>query len=139
MKKNSLIRTIYLYLFALVGLALLVISTVRFIDMGLKAFVFTKADEEQRIYYKQPPVPVFTEKLSQGEIGTLNLTEAEMTQVRNLISDYENWKAQADSIDPITSQRHKSASINLSMIIIGFPLYLYHWSVIRRETKEKEA
>ena len=35
-----LIRTIYLYLFALLGLALLTIGGVRFVDMGLKAFVF---------------------------------------------------------------------------------------------------
>ena len=43
-KHHSLVRTIYLYLFALVGLALLTIGAVRFVAMGLKAFVFTKAD-----------------------------------------------------------------------------------------------
>ena len=48
MGKHSLIRTIYLYLFACLGLVLLTIGGVRFLDMGLKAFVFTKAEQEQR-------------------------------------------------------------------------------------------
>ena len=41
-----LIRTIYLYLFALLGLVLLTIGSIRFVDMALRAFVFTKADQE---------------------------------------------------------------------------------------------
>jgi len=49
MEKHSLVRTIYLYLFALVGLTLLVIGTVRFVDMGLKAFVFTKAEQAEKV------------------------------------------------------------------------------------------
>jgi hypothetical protein len=59
MEKHSLIRTIYLYLFSLVGLTLLIIGSVRFVDMGLKAFVFTKAEEEQSLYSRQPaPMPI---------------------------------------------------------------------------------
>lgn len=65
-KPRSLIRTIYLYLFALVGLALLTTGTVRFVDMGL------------------------------------------------------------------------DASINLAMILVGLPLYLYHWQIIGRETRGEE-
>lgn len=57
-KHYPLIRTIYLYLFALLGLVLLTIGGVRFVDMGLKAFVFTKAEEEVRLIYDQvPPIP----------------------------------------------------------------------------------
>ncbi|GAG22415.1 unnamed protein product, partial [marine sediment metagenome] len=55
-KHHPLVRTIYLYLFALVGLALLTIGAVRFVDMGLKAFVFTKAEELQRLYEAMPPL-----------------------------------------------------------------------------------
>ena len=52
MKEHTLVRTIYLYIFALLGLVLLIIGSVNFLNMGLKAFVFTQADEESRIFYE---------------------------------------------------------------------------------------
>ncbi|MDD5590262.1 MAG: hypothetical protein PHQ47_03785, partial [Candidatus Portnoybacteria bacterium] len=64
MDKHSLIRTVYLYTFALLGLVLMTIGGVRFIDMGLTAFVFTKADNEQRLINKQLSfAPIEVERL----------------------------------------------------------------------------
>ncbi len=101
MEKHSLIRTIYLYLFACLGLVLLTIGGVRFLDMGLKAFVFTKAEQEQR-YDVSPP------------------------------------SSDEPEVSYVTVRRHRDASLNLSLILIGLPLYLYHWRTIKKETKNKE-
>jgi len=101
MEKHSLIRTIYLYLFTCLGLVLLTIGGVRFLDMGLKAFIFTKAEQEQR-YDAMSPSSVEPE------------------------------------VSYVTAKRHRDASLNLSLILIGLPLYLYHWRLIRKETKNKE-
>jgi len=108
MKKDSIIRTIYLYIFSLLGLALIIIGGVRFIDMGLKAYVFTKADQEMEYDYRAP---------SKLEGDTIECPE--------LISRADN----------ITSRRHRDASINLALILVGLPLYLYHWGMIKRESK----
>jgi len=136
MEKHSLIRTIYLYLFTLLGLVLLTIGGVRFVDMGLKAFVFTKADEEQRIMYKQsPPVPIQSariEKLQDEE----ELSEEEKVAIGQWLIDYKNWEERISKIDPVTARRHKDASFNLALILIGLPLYLYHWRIIKKETKK---
>lgn len=115
MKKDSIIRTIYLYIFALLGLALIIIGSVRFLDMGLKAYVFTKADQELRYDYRVPSPKIEGE----GEGDTVECPELMSNQ------------------DYITSRRHKDASINLSLILVGLPLYLYHWGLIRRESREK--
>lgn len=144
MEKNSLIRTIYLYLFAIVGLTLLIIAGVRFINMGLKAFIFTKADEQMRIEYKQSsyaPVPV--EKLNQIQTDAaagkqVTLSEDQVQQIDQWLADYKNNSEARAKIDPISTQRQQEASISLAMIIIGLPLYLYHWGIIRRETKKQE-
>lgn len=138
-KKNTLIRTIYLYTFSLVGLVLVVIGGVRFVDMGLKAWVFTKADEEQRMWSKQPPMPAITEKrietaVKEGKIE--NLTEDEKAAMENWLATYDTWKKQQEKVDPITSQRHRDAAGALSFILVGLPLYFYHWRTIK---KEKEA
>lgn len=142
MQKDSLVRTIYLYLFAIVGLTLLIIAGVRFINMGLKAFVFTKADEQMRIEYNQLPyasVPV--EKLNQIQADTgagkqVTLSENEIQQIDQWLIDYKNYQEMRAKIDPVATQRQQEASVSLAMIIIGLPLYLYHWGIIRRETKK---
>ena len=140
MEKHSLIRTIYLYLFTMLGLALLTIGGVRFVDMGLKAFVFTKAEEEERLMYKQPsyqPYPVQRiEELQKEELQKEEgLSEEEKATIKQWLADYKDWEERRSKIDPVTARRHRDASLNLALILIGFPLYLYHWRIIKRENK----
>ena len=137
MKKHSLVRTIYLYLFTLLGLVLLTIGGVRFLDMGLKAFVFTKAEEEQRVVRLQPPMLYQIEKIEklQDEEG---LSEEEKTTIKRWLTDYEEWEERRSKIDYVITRRHRDASMNLALILVGLPLYLYHWQIIKKETKNKE-
>jgi hypothetical protein len=139
MEKHSLVRTVYLYIFAMLGLVLLTIGGVRFADMGLKAFVFTKADEEQRLYNKQPSfAPMPTDKIeSLASDSQTTLSESERQSIQQWLSDYKNWQEQRANIDPITAQRHRDASLNLALILIGLPLYLYHWATIKKDAKAK--
>ncbi|MDA2922380.1 hypothetical protein MYX07_03890 [Patescibacteria group bacterium AH-259-L07] len=136
MKSHSLIRTIYLYVFALLGLVLLTIGSVRFVDMGLRSFVFTLADEERRLEYKRPPIYYPVERLEKVQAGEEGLSEQEKGEIRRMIQNYKQWEEQRQDIDPITSRRHRDASTNLALILIGLPLYLYHWGVIKKETKK---
>ena len=133
-----LIRTIYLYLFALVGLTLLIFGTVRFIDMGLKAFIFTKADQSIRMKYEEPlspPMPIEKiEKISKGS----KLSQSDQLLIRDWLAGYKEWQSKEGKIDYLSSQRQRQASTNASLILVGLPLYLYHWSVIRRETKRRQ-
>ena len=135
MQHYPLIRTIYLYLFSLLGLVLLIIAGVRFLDMGLKAFIFTEADEQQRLYMVQPPMPVAIEKVQTAADGK-ELSEDERSQIKQFLADYERWKNESDKLDPVNSQRQRDASLNLAMIIIGLPLYLYHWKIIKKENEK---
>ncbi len=136
-----LIRTIYLYLFALLGLILLTIGSVRFLDMGLKAFIFTKADEEERLIHRVPPMaPVEVEKLEEVKEFQKEfcLSEKDKAAVNLWLKDYKNWKERRSKIDPVTARRHREASLDLAMILIGLPLYFYHWRIIKKETESKE-
>ena len=144
---HPLIRTIYLYIFTLLGLALLTIGGVRFVDMGLKAFIFTQAEEEQRAYYKQPPYPpIRVEKIAEvdakGNIlskknSDIKLSEEERAILDQWSAEYKNWQDNRVEVDPLTARRHRDASLNLALILIGLPLYFYHWRIIGRETKNK--
>ena len=142
MTKYPLVRTIYLYLFALVGLTLLTIGAVRFVYMGLKVFVFTKADQQQEIYNKMPPsAPYSLDKINQTAQAPANtgLTAEEKVIIENWLASYKTWQEQNANFDPITSQRQNEASMNLALILVGLPLYFFHWRIIKRETKQREA
>lgn len=136
MEKNSLIKSIYLYTFSLLGLVLIVIGGVNFIDMALKAYVFTQAEQDS--YYRAPSVPYnleLVESLKENE----SLTEEERAVVQRWISDYERWEEENKDVDPLTSRRHERASKNLALILIGIPLYLYHWGLIRKEVGKNKS
>ncbi len=140
MKHYPLIRTIYLYLFTLVGLVLLVVSLIRFIDMGFKAFIFTKADEEQNIINERLYIACPLEKIekNQQQEEEICFTGRQKAEIEQMIADYKNWEERNSKINYVVARRHRDASTNLSMILIGLPLYFYHWSIIRRETKNKK-
>ena len=120
MNKYPFIRKIYLYLFTMVGLSLVVIGGVQLVNLGLKAYVFTKAD----VYYDYPRVMATKAPIEPGgepvEIGQPSQEE---------IDEYQTKQK--------TSQRHRDAANALAYIIVGLPLYLYHWSVIKKDKGEE--
>lgn len=136
-KHYPLIRTIYLYLFTLIGLILVIIAGVRFLDMGLKYFIFTKAEQQQRIAELKPPIPYSLElerieKIEEDD----SLTEKQKQAINQWLKDYKNWEEKNEEMNPVTSRRHREASYNLAMILIGLPLYFYHWHIIKKETRD---
>jgi hypothetical protein len=140
MEKHSMVRTVYLYLFALVGLALLITGTVKFLDMGLKTFIFKGADEPERISqnYYYGYTPALEKIISPEDVKNVeDLTDEEKQSLKEFIEGYQIWKEKSEKIDHLSSRRQQEASINLSMILVGLPLYLYHWGTIRREIKNR--
>ena len=140
--RNPIIRAIYLYLFALIGLGMLVVGASMIVDLGLKAWVFTKADEVDN--YNSKPVSLYLD----SDIKTVqnldkcsdkcNLTELEREQISNWLVDYKTWQESESSRDPNTYRdrnRQRQASTAISLIFIGLPLWLFHWSVIKKDVK----
>ncbi len=120
MDKKQVIRLVYLYLFTAVGLVLMIIGAVQFIDLGLKTYVFTKADEN----YSYPEYPVKTVSPDGKQV---ELTPEQQAK-------YDADKAVADKANQ-ESQRQRTASTSLALLIIGSPLFLYHWGKVQAERK----
>lgn len=133
-KQHSFIRTIYLYLFALLGLIFLVIGAIRFIDMGLKVYVFTEAEKDQR-YEKTmfTPCSIEIERIVESQ-DNQELTEEEKIALKKWLAEYNEQQ----EIDYVKVNRHRDAATNLSFILVGLPLYLYHWHVIKKDIKERK-
>jgi len=99
------------------------------------------ADQQQALQYKMPSsAPYSLDKINQIQQQPLNtgLTADEKTAVSQWLADYNSWKEQNDKFDPIVAQRQRDASFNLAMILVGLPLYFFHWRIIKREAKQQE-
>lgn len=105
------IRLIYLYLFSFVGLLVVVIGSVQLVNLGMKVFVFPESDKYE---YMTPAV------MPDGEKGKI---------------DEKQMQAQAARDQRRNRQRDLSNS--LAMIVVGLPLYLYHWKTIQKENKKR--
>lgn len=143
--KNPIIRAIYLYLFALVGLAMLVIGASMIINLGLKAWVFTQADQQDK--YVSQPIPPYlnsdVKTVSQIQVCSdkCELSAQQKEQVNSWLVEYKNWEEQQKNADPniwTVRNRQRQAATALSLILIGLPLWLFHWSVIKRDNKKEE-
>lgn len=133
-KSTSWIKTVYLYLFSLLGLVLIIIGTVNFLDMAFKAYVFTSAEKDREIRTHRPTPP---NQISVDSIEKIkespDLTQEQQQDIESWLQDYTDWKHRQQEFDPVTSDRHEQASKNLAMIIVGLPVFLYHWRIIRRD------
>lgn len=103
------LRLLYLYLFSFVGLLITIIGSIQLLDLGLKTYVF-KVDD----YSYYPMTPVTNEK---GEV-TMTV-EQQMEQNRR----------------DAANTRKRQISNSLAMILVGAPVYLYHWKTIKKEAK----
>ena len=118
-KHRPLIRTIYLYLFALVGLGMMIVGTARLVDYGLKEHVFQV--EEVSYYIERPvPVPVGEEKLVVDE-------EKE-----------EKYRKEQEELNKKRSEERKKKDLSsiLSMIVVGLPVWVYHWRIIQKDIRK---
>jgi hypothetical protein len=135
-KMERHVRTIYLYLFALLGLLFVAIGGVRLLDMGLRTYVFREADSQERLR-EPPPYPVPMRQRMEVAGADSALTPEERSQVRAMITEYDAWRERSSLVDPVRARRHREAAGSLAMILVGLPLYLYHWRRIRIETQER--
>jgi len=105
------LRLLYLYLFSFVGLLIVVIGSIRLVDLGLKVFVFKDADKFEYV----APARVEGEKMQVDVVEEKKRSEREFVR-----------------------QRQREFTGSISMIAVGLPLYLYHWKTIQKE-HEKES
>jgi len=121
--KAGVIKTIYFYLVCFVALMMVVFSTADIINIALKAWIFTKADDN---YYGAPamvcPAPV-VDKNASDTVSTQSQADCEKQQQINQAQDIQNRDA----------QRQRDVVRDISMIVVGIPLFLYHWRIVRKK------
>ena len=101
------IRLLYLYLFSFVGLLISIIGSIQIVDLGLKNYVFRVSEYS---YYVEPVIE-----------GKQTIPPEEQER--------RNKEEQSN-------QRKRQLSNSIAMILVGAPVYLYHWKTIKKEQKD---
>lgn len=112
------IKKAYLYVVSLISLIILVIAAIMLINMGLKTWIFTKADNNYYPEY-QCPVPVtFTPEKTPAPVAC---------------DPQEQARLQKQNKDGRTSQKQRDAAQAIAMILVASPVFYYHWKLARKE------
>ena len=112
---NINIRRVYLYLTSFIGLILILIGATQLVNLGIKTYILTKADDNYfGPCYDQPMAAPVDKSLTAPK----QMTKEECDKQR---ADQKTARSQAD------------AARSIAFIIVGAPVWLYHWNKVRDE------
>lgn len=106
------IRLLYLYLFSFVGLLIVIIGSVQLVNLGIKTFVFPEAD-----MYTAYPAKEYLPDGTPVDIDQKTIAEQQRRDQRR--------------------QKQRELANAVAMIVVGAPVYLYHWKTIQKESKAR--
>ncbi|EKE06145.1 MAG: hypothetical protein ACD_19C00079G0050 [uncultured bacterium] len=91
-----------------------VIGTIQLVDLGMKVYIFKGADKYNNI------------------ITTPTRIDPDGKTI--IFSDKEIVDQEKQQDKETTRNRQRQVSTALAMLIVGIPLYKYHWRLIKKES-----
>lgn len=122
--KSGTIKTLYFYAVSLISLMMIVFSTADLVNIGLKTWIFKKADQNA---YPMPPCEL--QMISQPGIAQ----EERDRQIKQC----EASRVSESEVNAIQKQR--DAVRDLAFLVVGIPVFAYHWATIRKEQREEKS
>lgn len=133
--KAKIIRTVYLYLAALISLIFVAVGSGTLINTGLKYAFFPEAEKKSFYECNQQPPMIGAPDISGYKTIA---TEDQKNQLDQLLKDYQFWKDNNQGDKCIVPARQNSLVDAITMVLIALPICLLHWRVIKKEKSEKE-
>lgn len=132
--KTKFIRSIYLYLAALISLIFVAVGTGRLLNTALKFYLFPKAEKGGYNQCNQTPPAYNFDKNAYAGVATPD----QKIQLENLLRDYDEWKKNNTGEECYSAQRQSETVDALTMLIIAMPILLFHWKIIKKDKENKE-
>lgn len=118
---RKVIKSLYFYLVSFVALMMVVFSTADMVNIALKTWVFKAADKDM---YYMPPCALPTATTDRPEVKSVPAVSVEDCEKQNEL----NLKQQESSR---LAQKQRDVVRDISMIVVGIPLFLIHWRIVR--------
>lgn len=135
--KNT-IRQIYFYAATLIFLIMSVIALISLLNLGLKTYVFPKADmaygmtcDDNGNYGYNAPVPAPAPAKEGDTSTTPQLTDAQKAANRS--------RCEMQQRDQLDSQRQNTLVQYLSMLVVAAPLFFLHFKWVQKDRETEVA
>jgi hypothetical protein len=130
----QVIRNVYLYLVSMIGLITFIIGCVGITNNVLMNFVFQV--NESDYFYVSPLGTGPCDDTSMLKNADPNVP-ALMTRTPEEIKKCEERLEQQNQ-QQMKNRIGREFSISLAQIVVGLPVWLFHWMIIQREYRRKE-
>jgi glucan phosphoethanolaminetransferase (alkaline phosphatase superfamily) len=114
-QRTGMLKKVYLYLVSLIALVMLIVACVSLINLALRAWVFKQADNTT-YNYSCPMIPA-SAQVPDGSTSSCNTALQQQQAHAQLVSSRETESAR-----------------DIALIIVGLPVFFYHWRLVRKET-----
>jgi len=137
---RSVVRPSYFYFVALGSLLMMVIAGGFLVNLVLKTWIFPSAGEaDKATRYSEPIAVRLSEESAVHSIvdcgEACSLDKETVALASQWVTDYGEWQeVSTKSYDNV----HRQAASTIPYIIVGLPLFWYHWNVVRKESKDKK-
>ena len=137
---RDVIRPTYFYFISLVSLLMIVIAGGMLINLALKTWVIPNAGEADKMATKVMSAEPYmvsgeTSVQSIADCGEkCGLDNETVVLANQWLDDYDQWQDTSRRRDNTQGQ----AASTIPFVLLGIPLFWYHWSVVRKESKEKK-
>ncbi len=124
--KGRIIKSLYFYLVCFVALMMVVFSFADTINIALKTWVFTAADKDT---YYMPNVCTAPQPMApevKGDLSRAPVMSVEECEKQNKISSEQQETSRI-------AQKQRDVVRDISMIVVGIPLFLIHWRILRNK------
>lgn len=117
--KVAIIKNIYLYLVSFVALMMIIFSAADMLNIALRTYIFTKADDFGGYY----GYPVVCPETPTSTTGTPDRGKGEC------ITEEEQKKR---DVEMRSSQKQRDLVRDISFILVAAPVFAYHWRIVRK-------
>lgn len=137
--KFTTVRSTYFYAASFAALLMFIISGGILVNIGLKAWIIPDSDNSYKNnlrYAVEEPFALSQTATVQSIIDCGDKCEIDaetVTQAKSWLVDYQAWE------DVSINRLQRDTAGALPFVLFGIPIFWYHWSVARRESKEKSA
>ncbi|MBI4235050.1 hypothetical protein HY604_01995 [Candidatus Peregrinibacteria bacterium] len=135
MKNPGIIRSIYLYGVSIISIVVMLISTIGLVQLVLNEYVFdVKGWEEMDEFWEcneDTLLMKWDDKAQKNVDKEPNLTQAEKDQKIKECEEEAKLKRENQHKNDVKRDLVQW----ISMFIVALPLYIFHWTLIKRDHK----
>lgn len=119
---STILKLVYLYILSFVGIVITVVASIGMLNLVLKNYVFQVNDYG---YYYSPEVCRTPKGVDNAAVPA---TPAEVEKCEQDQKERSRLESQ--------NQIKRDLSSQIAGLVVGLPLWLYHWKRIRKEKEE---